>query len=184
MAIRNKARGGALLASAVAGLALAPAARAQLQLTPTLELHESWSDNPALSSNGAAHSQLITEVSPGFTVSEHSSRLQLRASYKLNLFEYSDRRLSGNDRVNQELALAVRPDKAAMPRRLARAEPGQALDQGGVGDAGAVGQVNPRLCAHLDYLANLTKSPFSATPDMMAPSWHSNSVWLDITFSL
>jgi uncharacterized protein (PEP-CTERM system associated) len=102
-------RAGALVASAVAGLALAPAAAAaELQLQPTLELSENWSDNPTLVSDSQAHSQFITEVSPGFTLAEDSNRLQLRASYKLNLFAYSDRRLSGSDAANNELALAAK----------------------------------------------------------------------------
>jgi hypothetical protein len=32
-----------------------------------------------------------------------------------------------------------------------------------------------------DYSAIFTKSPLSATPAMIAPAWHSNSVALDIT---
>jgi len=94
--------------SALAGLALAPAAAAELQLLPTLELSENWSDNPTLVSDSQAHSQFITEVSPGVTLAEDSNRLQLRASYKLHLFEYSDRRLSGSDVANNELSLAAK----------------------------------------------------------------------------
>lgn len=90
---------------ALAGLALAPMARAQLQFKPTLELQETWSDNPTLAASGQTHSQLISRVSPGFTLDADSNRLQLHASYQMNLFQYSDRRLSGNDVVNHALAL-------------------------------------------------------------------------------
>ncbi|WP_295991415.1 TIGR03016 family PEP-CTERM system-associated outer membrane protein [Rugamonas sp.] len=99
----TKRRGG--LAAVLAGLALAPAARADLQFTPKVDVRETWTDNVLLSNDAQARSQLVSEVIPGFDVNEHNSHLQLQGSYQLHAYHYASADLNGVDSVNHELAL-------------------------------------------------------------------------------
>jgi uncharacterized protein (PEP-CTERM system associated) len=99
---RCAALGSALL------LALLPSAvRAAWQVKPSVEVRETWSDNPELRNDSDKRSQFITSVSPGLTVTNDTPRLQVSASYRLNAFAYSDER-AGNQRMNSSLNANVR----------------------------------------------------------------------------
>lgn len=92
-----------LLGPAVAALLLAPAARAAWQVSPTVELRESWSDNVSLRRDGQKDSQFITSITPGIAVTNQTPRLQVSAAYRLNIHEYSDGRVAGTDRLTSAL---------------------------------------------------------------------------------
>ncbi|NVD96939.1 TIGR03016 family PEP-CTERM system-associated outer membrane protein [Massilia sp. BJB1822] len=80
---------------ALALLMAAPAARAEWKFAPALELRETWSDNVGLASNDKAGSQFITEVVPGFSLTNVGPRLKLHANYQLHLYQYSKERVGG-----------------------------------------------------------------------------------------
>ncbi len=85
-------------------LALLPAAvQAAWQVTPSVEVRETWSDNAALRPDNQKESQFITSVSPGIQVMNNTPRLQFTASYQLSAFAYSNERLNGNERINHNL---------------------------------------------------------------------------------
>ncbi|WP_338769392.1 TIGR03016 family PEP-CTERM system-associated outer membrane protein [Massilia sp. METH4] len=89
-------------------LALLPSAvRAAWQVKPSVEVRETWSDNPDLRSDNDKRSQFITSVSPGIAVTNESPRLQVSASYQLNAFAYSDER-ANNQRLNSSLNASAR----------------------------------------------------------------------------
>lgn len=80
------------LAAAVglAALSLAPASRADWQFTPRLDLRETYTDNVLLLERGRERSQVVSELSPGFVLSNTGPRLDLNASYTKHLFKYAD----------------------------------------------------------------------------------------------
>ncbi|WBS03246.1 TIGR03016 family PEP-CTERM system-associated outer membrane protein [Pseudoduganella sp. SL102] len=98
----------AVLGSAMLLALLPSAVRAAWQVKPSVELRETWSDNPQLRSDNEKQSQFITSVSPGVTITNDTPRLQVAASYRLNAFAYSDRRATGNDRFNNSLNATVK----------------------------------------------------------------------------
>lgn len=67
-------------------LVLAPASRAELKFTPVVNLRESYTDNVNLTSAAQAQSQWLTDLSPGFELSDNNQRVQLRATYRQHLF--------------------------------------------------------------------------------------------------
>jgi uncharacterized protein (PEP-CTERM system associated) len=94
----------AVLLGPAFALALLPSAvRAAWRITPSVELRETWSDNPGLRQDGDKHSQFVTQISPGVTMSNQTPRFQFSASYQLNAFDYSDNRVQGTDRLNSSL---------------------------------------------------------------------------------
>lgn len=84
------------LAAAAALLLLAAfPAHADWRATPTLTVSEIWTDNVNLTEDDLAYSDLITQVSPGFKLSNRTRRLTFDASAQLNTFYYlhdSDKR--------------------------------------------------------------------------------------------
>ena len=75
-------------------LAACPA-HAEWRVTPILLISEIWTDNVNLTEDQFAHSDLITQVSPGITVANRSRRLTVDATAQLHGFAYlhdSDKR--------------------------------------------------------------------------------------------
>lgn len=90
-------------------LALLPAAvQAAWQVTPSVEVKETWSDNAALRPDDQKESQFITSVSPGISIINNTPRLQFAASYRLSAFAYSNNRVNGTDRFNHNLDATVK----------------------------------------------------------------------------
>jgi uncharacterized protein (PEP-CTERM system associated) len=82
------------LAAAAMLLAACPA-HAEWRVTPILLVSEIWTDNVNLTEDQFAHSDLITQVSPGITVANRSRRLTVDATAQLHGFAYlndSDKR--------------------------------------------------------------------------------------------
>ncbi len=96
-------------------LVLAPACRAELKFTPVVDLRESYTDNVNLSSAAQAQSQWLTDLSPGFELSDNNQRVQLRAAYRQHLF-YSTNRDLPNTQHSQ--AQATLDGKAAVIQDL------------------------------------------------------------------
>lgn len=86
------------LAAAAMLLAACPA-QAEWRVTPLLLVSEIWTDNVNLTEDQFAYSDLITQVSPGITVSNRSRRLTVDATAQLHGFAYlhdSDKRNLGD----------------------------------------------------------------------------------------
>jgi uncharacterized protein (PEP-CTERM system associated) len=96
---------GAPLAAPVAVLALllAPQARAEVKVTPSIDLRESYTDNVRLEPTNLARSQFITEVAPGLTIIENTPRLKLHANYQLHAYAYSNDRVEGSNQSQRQL---------------------------------------------------------------------------------
>ena len=94
------------LATAAMLVAACPA-QAEWKVTPTLLVSEIWTDNVNLTEDALAHSDLITQVSPGITVLNRSRRLTVEATAQVHAFAYlrdSDKRnLSDPAIVGQSL---------------------------------------------------------------------------------
>ena len=81
--------------AAVSLLAAAFPAHADFRISPTLQLSEIWTDNVNLTEDEFAHSELITQIAPGLTITNRSRRLVVDATAQLSAFEYlhdSDKR--------------------------------------------------------------------------------------------
>jgi len=93
---RSWRRGVRPIASAVGTLVLAcgPGASvsqaAEWRFTPTVNVSETYSDNVRLATRGNEESDFVTQVSPGFTLTNDGPRLQVRASYALQALLYAN----------------------------------------------------------------------------------------------
>lgn len=76
------------LAVAVALLLAAPASRADWRFTPSLNLTGTYTDNVDLREGEAKHSDLISEVAPGFSLAHDSRRLKISAQGSVRQFFY------------------------------------------------------------------------------------------------
>lgn len=96
---------GAPLAAPVAALALllAPQARAELKITPGLDLRETYTDNVRLEAAGLAHSEFITEVDPTLSIVANSPRVKAHAAYQLHTYAYSDKQVAGTNQSARQL---------------------------------------------------------------------------------
>lgn len=92
-AVRAPHRGAAALplAAPVAMLALlmAPSARAEVKFTPSIDLRETYSDNPGLQSADLARPQFITELGPTLRVSADGPRLKGFVALSERLYAFS-----------------------------------------------------------------------------------------------
>ncbi|MBV8665083.1 MAG: TIGR03016 family PEP-CTERM system-associated outer membrane protein [Burkholderiaceae bacterium] len=87
----------------MSALAAASVCHAELQFTPTVTLNETYTDNVSLASDALAKSELITEVTPGFTMQDNSARLKLSANYQYNYFDYSDKEVANTNKSTSTL---------------------------------------------------------------------------------
>jgi uncharacterized protein (PEP-CTERM system associated) len=102
------------LAAACALLVAGPC-HAGWKFTPMIGLTETWTDNVNLQSDQFAHSQLVSEAIPGFTLSADTPRLKLAGSSQWHVFAYSD----GSQANTQDHALQYQLDaKALLVREL------------------------------------------------------------------
>ena len=90
----------ARLAPLAALLLVALPAQAQWNVTPSLSLTETYSDNPTLSSGANKRGQFITEVMPAIEVYGQNSRVQVNASASASLYNYSEGRPTSARRSN------------------------------------------------------------------------------------
>ncbi|MDY0974414.1 TIGR03016 family PEP-CTERM system-associated outer membrane protein [Massilia sp. CFBP9012] len=100
-------RGTLRLAPMAAALLLASVpAHADWRVTPTMTLSEIWTDNVNLTDDSLAHSELITQVSPGFEVTQRSRRLTVNAAAQLHAFHYlhdsDERGLDGSPGADED----------------------------------------------------------------------------------
>ncbi|MES2831354.1 MAG: TIGR03016 family PEP-CTERM system-associated outer membrane protein [Pseudomonadota bacterium] len=63
---------------------------AEWRFTPTVNLSETYSDNIRLATRGNEESDFVTQISPGFTLTNDGPRLQVRANYALQALLYAD----------------------------------------------------------------------------------------------
>lgn len=78
-------------AAATVALAWAPCGSAsEFKFVPNLTVSETYTDNVGLNSRGSERSDFVTTVAPGFQVSRDSSRLQLKATYRLQALLYAN----------------------------------------------------------------------------------------------
>jgi uncharacterized protein (PEP-CTERM system associated) len=80
------------LAPLAAALMVALPAQAQWNVTPSLSLTETWSDNPTLASDAGKRAQWITEAMPAIRIDGQNSRMQVSANARSSFFSYSDGR--------------------------------------------------------------------------------------------
>ncbi|WP_317202226.1 TIGR03016 family PEP-CTERM system-associated outer membrane protein [Janthinobacterium sp.] len=92
---------------ALAAMLMAPACRAQWTVAPTLELHQSYTDNVALSGADAAQSQMVSELVPGLALSRKGPRFTLNASFQEHLFAYSKQQSGGTRKSEQQLQASL-----------------------------------------------------------------------------
>lgn len=82
------------LAAALALIVALPA-QAQWNVTPSLSLTETYTDNVTLRSDANKRAQWITEATPGIMVYGQNSRVQLSARARSTFFKYSDDQVAG-----------------------------------------------------------------------------------------
>lgn len=63
---------------------------AALKFEPNVSVRETYTDNVAQQSEEFARSQIITDISPGFSLAENSRRLKLGANAQFHLFGYTN----------------------------------------------------------------------------------------------
>jgi len=98
ISLRSRASPSRVMLLAVLALPKA-AIPADLSITPTLRLRESYTDNMNLAPQVRARSELINEVAPGVALASNAPGLQLALSYTLQKVSYTRQ----PDRTSQEL---------------------------------------------------------------------------------
>jgi uncharacterized protein (PEP-CTERM system associated) len=78
------------LALALGAVLVAGECQAAWKVTPNVSVRETYTDNATQQSGEQSQSQLITDLSPGFTVAENSRRLKLGANAQFHLFGYTN----------------------------------------------------------------------------------------------
>lgn len=78
-----------LVPAALLSVLVAGPAHAAWQFEPSVRLRQTYTDNVGLSADADRRGRFITSVSPGFSVTNNSPRLTLRANYTLNYFASS-----------------------------------------------------------------------------------------------
>lgn len=89
------------------GLAFAPSSRAEIKVSPSVSVQQTWTDNVNLLPSDQAHSEFVTDVAPGLSVVENTPRLQLAASYLFHEFAYSDKSAPNLHDNSRELQAAL-----------------------------------------------------------------------------
>lgn len=74
------------LLAAVLALLFAPACRADLVFSPSVELRASATDNANMAPPERAHGRVVEEAAPGFSLSEQTARLNLKMAYQLHFY--------------------------------------------------------------------------------------------------
>ncbi|WP_342120818.1 TIGR03016 family PEP-CTERM system-associated outer membrane protein [Pseudoduganella sp. OTU4001] len=101
-------RGGLALLPLAAGLCAAFPAQAAWDFTPVAGARATWSDNLTLQSDALAESGYVMEVTPGFSLANHSQRFDLRLDYALRLYKTSAARSNGAQNRSQDLGGALK----------------------------------------------------------------------------
>lgn len=73
------------------GLAFAPSSRAEVKVTPSVTVQETWTDNVNQAPSDQARSEFITEIVPGLSVVENTPRLKFAGTYQFHEYFYSDK---------------------------------------------------------------------------------------------
>jgi uncharacterized protein (PEP-CTERM system associated) len=72
------------------GLAFAPSSRAEIKVTPTASVQETWTDNVNQATADQARSEFVTDFAPGLRLVDNNPRMQLAANYQFHKLAYSD----------------------------------------------------------------------------------------------
>lgn len=80
---RLRRRSIAIAAAAATTVAFPTVHAAEWRFTPTVSATETYTDNVSLATRGMEHSDFVTQVAPGFTITSNSPRLKLSVIYSL-----------------------------------------------------------------------------------------------------
>jgi len=75
---------------ALAALLLSAECRAEWRFSPSVTVRETWTDNASQQADDRARSQLITDLAPGFTLTENGRRLKLGMNAQYHVFGYTN----------------------------------------------------------------------------------------------
>ncbi len=92
------------VAVAVLALTAAPA-QAGWDITPSVMLRETYTDNVNLQRDELAEAQFITELTPALSIGHTSRSLTLRSTFRVRAFAFTDHKVSGPNRSANEFSL-------------------------------------------------------------------------------
>ena len=98
-------RAAAIALASAATLSLDPAIAQYVRITPTLNVQETLSNNVNLQPSESARSDLITDISPGFSITARTARAQLSGTVSVPILLFA-RTGSENDRVAPQANVA------------------------------------------------------------------------------
>lgn len=96
------------LAAALLALLAAPAVRADWKLTPTFNLRETYTDNVALARDELAEGRFVTEISPGFVLSNNARRFKFNSVYQLHYYAFDDKDVPGTKHAQNQFSADMR----------------------------------------------------------------------------
>jgi uncharacterized protein (PEP-CTERM system associated) len=88
--------------------AFAPLCQAQMVFSPAVDLRETYTDNVSLAPADQARGQFVTEVAPGFSLSDKTSRLTFNAAYQMHLYEFSGAAAQGENHAQSQLQASAK----------------------------------------------------------------------------
>jgi uncharacterized protein (PEP-CTERM system associated) len=100
------------LALAPIALLAAPAAMADWKFAPVFEARQTYTDNARLAPPGSEQGDWLTEISPGFALSNRGPRFRFDADYRLRYVTLPDYAGSDSDRLRSILASSLSAELA------------------------------------------------------------------------
>jgi uncharacterized protein (PEP-CTERM system associated) len=92
---------------ALLALVVSPACHADWRFTPKAELRETYTDNVNLAPAELAQSQLVSDLSAGFTLANKGPRLNMLADYQLHRYAFSNKRQADTNDSQRQFRASV-----------------------------------------------------------------------------
>lgn len=144
-----------VFAAAALGCIAYPALATSWQLSPSVELSETYSDNITLQSAGQEESQYVTQFTPGLALTADGRRLDLSFNYRLQNLFYAR---GSNRRYRSNHQLQARMD-AELMREVLFFDANASIRQQVLDADGNIGQGNIAISSGQTDVATISLSP-------------------------
>ena len=130
---------------------------AEVKVTPSVQLSETYSSNPGLQSDAAAHGQFISELSPSLSMVARGPRVQGNLSLSEHLFAYSGSQAGATQRSQFQLQGSA---KARLVGDLLFADAAAMIGQQAISAFGAPASTNGYSSANRARISTWSVSPY------------------------
>jgi uncharacterized protein (PEP-CTERM system associated) len=126
--------------------------------SPGVNLRETYTDNVNLAPPGQAQGQFVTELAPGFSLSDQTSRLTVNVAYQLHLYQFSGAEAPGENHSQSQLQANA---KARLIGDLLFLDASAAVSQQATSAFGPQSNDNPYTTANRNEVRTFSLSPYA-----------------------